>query len=105
VANPVIQALAQRTEVAEDPGLEARYPREQIADLAIHLTGGQVLRGRCEVMRGEPGNPHDPRDLERKFYELTGPVLGRPSSERLYEGLMSLERIADVRAFTTECGL
>jgi len=105
VANPVIQALAQRTEVAEDPGLEARYPREQIADLAIHLTGGQVLRGRCEVMRGEPGNPHDPRDLERKFYDLTGPVLGRPLSERLYEGLMSLERIADVRAFTTECGL
>jgi len=105
MANPVIQSLAQRTDVIEDPGLEARYPREQIADLAIHLTSGQVLRGRCEMMRGEPGNPHDPRDLERKFYELTEPVLGRPSSERLYEGLMSLERIADVRAFTMECGL
>jgi 2-methylcitrate dehydratase PrpD len=105
VANPVIQSLAQRTDVVEDPGLEARYPREQIAELAIHLAGGQVLRGRCEVMRGEPGNPHDPRDLERKFHELTGPVLGRPSSERLYEGLMSLERIADVRAFTLECSL
>ena len=105
VANPAIQSLAQRTDVAEDPGLEARYPREQIAELAIHLTGGQVLRGRCEVMRGEPGNPHDPHDLERKFYDLTGPVLGRPSSERLYEGLMSLERIADVRAFTMESGL
>jgi len=105
VANPVIQSLTQRTDVAEDPALEARYPREQIADIAIHLTSGQVLRGRCEVMRGEPGNPHDPRDLERKFYELTEPVLGRPSSTRLYEGLMSLERIADVRAFTVDCGL
>jgi 2-methylcitrate dehydratase PrpD len=105
VANPVIQSLTQRTDVTEDPALEARYPREQVAELAIHLTDGQVLRGRCEVMRGEPGNPHDPRDLERKFYELTGPVLGRPASERLYGGLMSLERVADVRAFTTECGL
>jgi 2-methylcitrate dehydratase PrpD len=105
VANPVIQSLTQRTDVVEDPALEARYPREQIADLAVHLANGQVLRGRCEVMRGEPGNPHDPRDLERKFYELTAPVLGRSSSKRLYEGLMSLERIADVRAFTTECGL
>jgi 2-methylcitrate dehydratase PrpD len=105
VANPVIQSLTQRTDVVEDPALEARYPGEQIADLAVHLANGQVLRGRCEVMRGEPGNPHDPRDLERKFYELTAPVLGRSSSKRLYEGLMSLERIADVRAFTLESGL
>lgn len=105
VANPVIQALAQRTDVVEDPEFEARYPREQIAELAIHLTSGQVLRGRCEVMRGEPGNPHDPRDLERKFHELTEPVLGPASTQRLYDGLMSLERVADVRAFTSECGL
>ena len=105
VANPVIQSLAQRTDVVEDPAFEARYPREQIADLAVYLTNGQVLRGRCEVMRGEPGNPHEPRDLERKFHELTGPVLGRPAAQRLYEGVMSLERIPDVQAFTLEAGL
>ena len=105
VANPVIQSLTQRTDVVEDPALEARYPREQIADLAVHLKSGEVLRQRCEVMRGEPGNPHDPRDLGRKFHDLTGPVLGAASSQRLYEGLMSLEKIADVRALTLECGL
>ena len=105
VANPAIQSLAQRTDVTEDPEHEARYPREQIADLTVHLKGGQVLRGRCEVMRGEPGNPHDPRDLERKFHELAGPALGRPAAQRLYEGLMSLERVADVQALTLEAGL
>lgn len=105
VANPVIQSLAQRTDVTEDPEHEACYPRQQIADLAVHLKDGRVLRGRCEVMRGEPGNPHDPRDLERKFHELAGPALGRPPAQRLYEGLMSLERIADVRALTLEAGL
>jgi len=105
VANPAIQSLAQRTDVTEDPEHEARYPREQIADLVVHLKDGQVLRGRCEVMRGEPGSPHDPRDLERKFHELAGPALGRSAAQRLYEGLMSLERIADVRAFTLEAGL
>jgi 2-methylcitrate dehydratase PrpD len=105
VANPVIQSLTQRTDVVEDPALEARYPREQIADLAVHLKSGEVLRQRCEVMRGEPGNPHDPRDLARKFHDLTGPVLGEAASRRLYEGLMSLEKVADVRAFTMACGL
>ncbi|MGQ0751642.1 MAG: MmgE/PrpD family protein, partial [Betaproteobacteria bacterium] len=105
VANPVIQSLAQRVYVVEDPEMEARYPREQVAELAIHLTDGTVLNGRCEVMRGEPGNPHDSRDLERKFHMLVEPVIGRSSGQRLYEGLMSLERVADVRAFTSECRL
>jgi len=105
VANPAIQALAQRTEVVEEPAFEARYPREQIAEVAVHLADGRVLRGRCEVMRGEPGRPHDPRDLERKFHDLTGPALGRPAAQRLHEGLMSLERVADVRALTVEAGL
>jgi 2-methylcitrate dehydratase PrpD len=105
VANPVIQSLTQRTDVVEDAALEARYPRDQVADLVVHLKSGEVLRQRCEVMRGEPGNPHDPRDLARKFHDLTGPVLGEASSRRLYEGLMSLEKVADVRALTTECGL
>jgi 2-methylcitrate dehydratase PrpD len=105
VANPVIQSLTQRTNVVEDPALEARYPREQIADLVVHLKSGEALRQRCEVMRGEPGNPHDPRDLERKFHELTEPVLGNAASKRLYGGLMSLEKVSNVRAFTQECGL
>jgi len=105
VANPSIQALTQRIDVTEDPEHEARYPKQQIADLTVHLKDGQVLRQRCEVMRGEPGNPHDPRDLERKFHELAGSTLGRPAAQRLYDGLMSLERVADVRALTLEAGL
>lgn len=105
VENPVIQALAQRVDVTEEPAFEARYPREQIAELAVHLVGGEVLRARCEVMRGEPGRPHDSRDLERKFHELAGPVLGAPAARRLHESLMSLERVADARVLTLEAGL
>jgi len=105
VANPSIQALTQRIDVTEDPEHEARYPKQQIADLTVHLKNGQVLKQRCEVMRGEPANPHDPRDLERKFHELAGPALGRPAAQKLYEGLMSLERVADVRALTLDAGL
>ena len=105
VANPSIQALTQRIDVTEDPEHEARYPKQQIADLTVLLKNGQVLKQRCEVMRGEPANPHDPRDLERKFHELAGPALGRPAAQKLYEGLMSLERVADVRALTLDAGL
>jgi 2-methylcitrate dehydratase PrpD len=105
VANAGIQSLAQKIGVSEDPEHEARYPRQQIAELTVHLADGRVLRQRCEVMRGEPGKPHDPRDLERKFHELAGPALGRGPAQRLYAGLMELERIADVRALTLEAGL
>jgi hypothetical protein len=71
----------------------------------VHLKDGTVLKQRCEVMRGEPGKPHDPRDLERKFHELTAPAIGKPGALKLYEGLMELERVPDVRALTLDAGL
>lgn len=105
VANPSIQALTQKIDVSEDPKHEARYPYQQIADLTVYLKDGQVLTQRCEVMRGEPGKPHDPRDLERKFHELSAPAIGEPGARKLYEGLMTLERVRDVRALTLDAGL
>ena len=105
IANPVIQSLTQRIDVTESDEYTARYPEEQIADVRIVLTSGAIIEGRCDVMRGEPGKPHDPRDLERKFFDLVEPVLAREPAQRLYEGLMSLEQVKDVRALTLEAGL
>jgi len=105
LANPVIQSLAQRIEVTESAELEARYPQEQIADLTLTLKTGEVLHSRCNVMRGEPGRPHDPVDLERKFFDLTAMCLSRDRAQRLYEGLMTLERVDNIRTFTADVGL
>lgn len=105
VANPKVQALAQRVDLREDAAHTARYPEEQICDLRIVLKNGAVHEGRCTVMKGEPANPHRPEELEGKFFDLGVPVWGEAVTRRLYEGCMDLERIADFRAFADQFAL
>jgi 2-methylcitrate dehydratase PrpD len=60
VANPQVQALAQRVDLQEDKSFTARYPAEQPATVRIILKNGTAFEGRCVVTRGEPTNPHQP---------------------------------------------
>jgi 2-methylcitrate dehydratase PrpD len=99
VANPVVQALAQRVDLTEEPAFSARYPAEQPVDLRIVMRDGAVHTGRCIVTKGEPANPHKPEELRAKFFELGEPVWGTAVTRELFSGLMQLEEIGDFRAF------
>ena len=77
-------------------------PRRELntkCDVVIHLKGGGTVSGRCEIMKGEPGNPHRPEDVEKKFFDLTVPVWGAQRAKSLYAALLGLENVADLRAF------
>jgi 2-methylcitrate dehydratase PrpD len=102
VRNPTVQALTAKVHVVEDPAYTAAYPGRQICDVAIHLHDGRTIRGRCEVMKGEPANPHAPSEVERKFFDLMAPVWGSDRARRLYDSLLRAESIADFRAFSTQ---
>jgi len=99
VANPQVQALAQRVTLSEDTSFTARYPQEQPVTVRIVSLGGATYEGRCVVTKGEPTNPHQPEELTRKFFDLGEPVWGRAVTTKLYDGLMRLEAIRDFRAF------
>lgn len=99
VANPAVQALAQRVDLKEDKSFTARYPAEQPVTVRIVLRGGAAYEGRCVVTKGEPTNPHKPEELTAKFFDLGEPVWGRAVTAQLYDGLMRLEAIQDFRAF------
>ena len=105
VANPKIQALAQRIDVREDESFTARYPKEQPVELRIMMRGGAVHTGRCVVTKGEPANPHKPEELTAKFFELGEPVWGKDVTKSLYEGLTRLEDIPDFRTFADRFAL
>ncbi len=102
VENPAVQALTAKVDVTEEPAYTAAYPGKQLCDVVIHLHDGRAVRGRCEIMKGEPDNPHRPEDVEKKFYDLTVPVWGKERARRLYASLLRLESIADIRAFSAE---
>jgi 2-methylcitrate dehydratase PrpD len=105
VANPQVQALAQRVDLQEDKSYTARFPAEQPVVVRIVMKDGMTHEGRCVVTKGEPANPHQPAELTGKFFELGEPVWGRPVTQQLYDGLMRLEEIADFRAFADELSL
>lgn len=99
VANPRVQALAQRVDLREEPSFTARYPVEQPVELRIVMRDGAAHEGRCVVTKGEPAKPHTTAELTTKFLELSEPVWGAAVTRELHEGLMKLETIADFRAF------
>lgn len=98
VANPVVQSLARRVEVAENTAYTDAYPREQRCDLTVECKDGRRYIGRCTMTKGEPDNPVTEAELERKFFELGVPVWGEPLAQQLYATFTRLETVRDMRA-------
>jgi 2-methylcitrate dehydratase PrpD len=99
VENPLVQALTAKVDVSEEAAYTKAYPGKQLCEVVIHLKDGGSVRGRCEIMKGEPANPHRPEEVEKKFYDLTVPVWGSKRANDLYTALLTLEDVADLRAF------
>lgn len=99
IANPKIQALAQRVEITENKSFTARYPDAQPVELLITMRDGVVHTGRCVITKGEPGNPHSPDEVKAKFFELGESVWGKDVTAYLHVGLMGLESVANFRDF------
>jgi 2-methylcitrate dehydratase PrpD len=105
VANPAIQALASRVEVVENAGYTAHYPARHLCDLTIRLRDGRTLGGRCEIMKGDPANPHRAEDVERKYFTLAEPIWGTARARWLYDTCLNLERVPDMRTLAMQFAL
>jgi 2-methylcitrate dehydratase PrpD len=99
VDNPQIQALAARVHVQEEASHTARYPTEQVVDLRIVMSGGQVREGHCTITKGEPARPHTPEELRAKFMQLGAPIWGEAVAQRLLGGCLELEQEPDFSRF------
>jgi 2-methylcitrate dehydratase PrpD len=100
LADKHIMDLATRVEVSEVPEFTAAFHDRQIVELEIVCRDGARLGGRCEVTKGEPGNPHAPAAIRKKFDHLATPVWGVSRADEIHRSCTSLEEIADLR--TTE---
>ncbi len=105
VANQTVQALVQRVDLQEDKSFTARFPREQPVTVRIVMRDGTAHEGQCVVTKGEAAKPHTEAELTGKFFELGDPVWGQAITQKLYDGLMKLEGIADFRAFADALAL
>jgi len=88
--DPATRALMAKVAPSVDAELDASFPRQRAARVAI------TARGKREELlqptrKGDPDLPLSDRELEDKYMELAAPVIGRAKAEELLARLWRLE--------------
>jgi 2-methylcitrate dehydratase PrpD len=94
--DPSIAAICARVQVVTDPELDRKYPDLRPARVTVSTAAGARLSREVPEALGSQLVPLGDRGLERKFLDLTAPVLGSSASERLLDGLWNVEKADDV---------
>ena len=98
-AEPAIHELARKVDVTENPDYTALFPHKQPCDVKVTLSDGTVIEASAEYTRGDPMNPHDPKALRNKFFDIAKLVWDDRLATAIFDGMMTCEKIADVHAF------
>ena len=68
--DPRVTAFRDTVSMVLDPEVDAAYPARWIGKVTVHTTDGQVLQGRVDEPKGDPGNTLDRSELEDKALRL-----------------------------------
>jgi 2-methylcitrate dehydratase PrpD len=88
--DPVTRKLLQRISVSVDPELEAAFPAQRAARVAIRARGKRE-EWLQPTRIGDPDAPLSDRALEQKYFELATPVLGQEKAKEVLKRLWQLE--------------
>ena len=102
VANPVIQALAQRINVTENPDYTKEFPGKQVADMRMVFKDGRVFEAREDHIKGENENPHTEAEMRGKFVRLTRDTWGEAHASRALDAVLKLHEARDFAKFADE---
>jgi 2-methylcitrate dehydratase PrpD len=82
IADAATRSLMEKISVSLDPELDATFPRQRAARVAIEARGrrGQWLQ---PTRKGDPDAPLSDGELEDKFLELASPVVGAGKARQL----------------------
>ena len=84
------RALMRKVTLELDPQLDATFPAQRAARVRIQLENGKSEEWLQPTRKGDPDMPLSDQELNDKFLELAGPVLGAKANTRL-EQLWRLE--------------
>jgi 2-methylcitrate dehydratase PrpD len=90
LADKTTRDLMRRIEVHLDKELDAAFPAQRAARVAIRLADGRSEEFLQPTRKGDPDMPLSDAELDEKFLELAGPVLGAKAKTTL-ERLWRLE--------------
>jgi 2-methylcitrate dehydratase PrpD len=96
LGDPVTRELMLRIDVAIDPELDAAFPAQRAARIAIETRDGRRGEHLQPTRKGDPEAPLSDTELEHKYLELASPVLGEDRARELLARLWRLEREAQL---------
>jgi 2-methylcitrate dehydratase PrpD len=91
------RALMRAVEVAVDPQLDAAFPGQRAARVAIESRDGRREEYLQPTRIGDPDAPLTDAQLDAKFLELAAPVLGEGKARERLRALWSVDAAEDLR--------
>lgn len=98
LTDATVRGLMPRVELVADPDLTASFPGQRAARVTVRTTDGRELQHFAPYRKGDPEAPLSDADLNDKFAELAGPVLGESRMRELRDAVWQLEKQDDLRA-------
>jgi 2-methylcitrate dehydratase PrpD len=96
LADAETRALMKRVELALDPTVDAAFPAQRAARVAIEARDGRRGEHLQPTRKGDPDAPLSDAELDGKYLELASPVIGEENARELLGRLWKLEREARV---------
>ncbi len=100
VNDPATRELMQRIEVSIDAELDASFPGQRAARVAFVAKDGRSGEHLQPTRVGDPDAPLSDAQLDAKYLELAGPVLGDAAARSLLARLWRLEQEPDLHLLT-----
>ncbi|WP_339850901.1 MmgE/PrpD family protein [uncultured Nisaea sp.] len=95
LANPAIRDIAAKVEHMVDPECDAAFPRRRSAKVTVETRDGQRFSHYAQTRKGDPDLPLSDAELDEKFFELTGDVLGAAAGP-LRDALWRIDTLASL---------
>jgi 2-methylcitrate dehydratase PrpD len=90
--DPATRALMRRINASIDPELDAAFPGQRAARVALETRDGRSRSVFQPTRKGDPDAPLSDAELEAKFLELAAPVLGDARARTLLQRLWRLDK-------------
>ena len=92
IRNPQVKRLCQITSISEDASL----PRGVSCKMTVAQRGGHQLASQVDYPKGSIQNPMTEQEMQAKFENLAGPVIGAKRAQALAAAVADIERVPDV---------
>jgi 2-methylcitrate dehydratase len=94
--DPSLRQLMQRIRIAENKDFTREFPAKLLTRIEVVTRSGQRLTETASYPKGHSQNPMNDRDLESKFADLSGNLLGAAERDALLKALWNVDNAKDV---------